>query len=524
MADDIRKADAHKALADSAKRAANAHGDKKPFAPRANGAQPAHKKFDSSKPGSHKPYGRPMGKPSDAKPHGDKGNAAPQARPADGTPSRRAAHKALGLVTRDKAYAGLALDRVFETEHLSAQDRALATEIFYGTLENMLKLDYLLRQLMSREAEPPVMDVLRISAYQLLYLTRVPENAVCNEAVNLTRKLGFESATGMVNAVLRNLVRKRSELKLPTREDGIEQFLSIEYSIPEFVCARLVAQYGADEAEKILAWKPQKYITVRPNTLRTSPSEFENSMDKLKLRYEKSRVPGAYRVYGMGSVERNPLYKAGLFSVQGESSLICAQALALKPAMQVLDACAAPGGKAAAMAEIMQGSGRVYACDLHPHRVELIRATASRLGHDTIKPRVQDASVFNADWEYSMDAVLCDVPCSGLGVIASKPDIKRNITQEELEELPNIQLNILNNCARYLKRGGVLVYSTCTILRSENQDVVNAFLQSHPDYMLCDISDYVPECFKGGIEDGMLSLLGCRNDTDGFFVARMVRK
>ena len=296
MADDIRKADAHKALADSAKRAANAHGDKKPFAPRANGAQPAHKKFDSSKPGSHKPYGRPMGKPSDAKPHGDKGNAAPQAHPADGTPSRRAAHKALGLVTRDKAYAGLALDRVFETEHLSAQDRALATEIFYGTLENMLKLDYLLRQLMSREAEPPVMDVLRISAYQLLYLTRVPENAVCNEAVNLTRKLGFESATGMVNAVLRNLVRKRSELKLPTREDGIEQFLSIEYSIPEFVCARLVAQYGADEAEKILAWKPQKYITVRPNTLRTSPNEFENSMDKLKLRYEKSRVPGAYRV------------------------------------------------------------------------------------------------------------------------------------------------------------------------------------------------------------------------------------
>lgn len=550
MTDDMQRENARKALVDQARRASdaphkparggkpNAGGDKSAFNGKSNKpASGGGKPFGKGKPAfktdgqagksAHAPHGKPNnshardGKPAFSPDKRRPASAAPQ---TDGTPSRRAAHKALGLVTRDKAYAGLALDKVLSEERLSAQDKALATEIFYGTLEHIAKLDFLLGQLMTRSPEPAIQDVLRISAYQMLYLERIPESAVCDVAVKITRALGFESATGMVNGVLRNLARKREELKQPVREDGIEHFLSIEYSMPEFVCRRLVEQYGADEAERILAWKPQRFITVRPNALRISAAEFEARLDKLELRWERSRVPGAYRVFGMGAVDRNPLYRQGLFSVQGESSLMCAQVIAPKPGMQVLDACAAPGGKAAALAEMMQGSGRVYACDLHAHRVELIRASAVRLGHDTIKPRVQDAAKFVPDWEGSMDAVLCDVPCSGLGVIAAKPDIKLNITQDELEKLPEIQAAILDNCARYVRRGGTLVYSTCTILKSENQDVVNAFLKKHPEFKLCDVKAYVPECFNAGIEDGMLTLLGCRDDVDGFFMARMERR
>ncbi|MGN0742336.1 MAG: 16S rRNA (cytosine(967)-C(5))-methyltransferase RsmB [Candidatus Fimadaptatus sp.] len=443
---------------------------------------------------------------------------------ADGTPSRRAAHRALGLVTREGAYAGLALDRVLGEAHMSASDRALATEVFYGTLEHMAKIDLLLGQLMARAPEKPVLDVLRISLYQLMYLERVPASAVCDEAVGLTRALGFEGATGMVNGVLRNFVRRRDELKLPAREDGLEGYLAVEYSMPGFVCAALVNQYGAEQAERILAWRGGRHIVLRPNTLRIDAAEFERRLDAAGLRYERSRVPGAYRVYGLGAVDKNALYRQGLFSVQGESSLLCAQVLAPRPGMQVLDACAAPGGKAAALAELMQGAGRVYACDLHAHRVELIRALAARLGHDMIKVRQQDAARFVPDWEQAMDAVLCDVPCSGLGVVAAKPDIRLNITQAELEELPRIQAAILDNSSRYVRPGGTLVYSTCTLLDSENQDVVRAFLERHPEFRLDDVSAYVPECFRAGVRDGMLTLLGCRDDVDGFFIARMVRR
>ena len=445
-------------------------------------------------------------------------------RVADGTPSRRAAHRALGLVTREGAYAGLALDRVLGEAHMSAADPALATEVFYGTLEHMAKIDLLLGQLMARAPEKPVLDVLRISLYQLMYLERVPASAVCDEAVGLTRALGFEGATGMVNGVLRNFVRRRGELKLPAREDGLERYLAVEYSMPEFVCAALVKQYGAEQTERILAWRGGRHIVLRPNTLRIDAAEFERRLDAAGLRYERSRVPGAYRVYGMGAVDKNALYRQGLFSVQGESSLLCAQVLAPRPGMQVLDACAAPGGKAAALAELMQGAGRVYACDLHAHRVELIRALAARLGHDMIKVRQQDAARFVPDWEQAMDAVLCDVPCSGLGVVAAKPDIRLNITQAELEELPRIQAAILANSSRYVRPGGTLVYSTCTLLDAENRDVVRAFLEGHPEFKLDDVSAYVPECFRAGVQDGMLTLLGCRDDVDGFFIARMVRR
>lgn len=454
-----------------------------------------------------------------------KRNGAGPLRAEGATPSRKAAYKALKLVLRQGAYSSLALDEVLSNMKLSAPDRALATEIFYGTLENLIRLDYMLSLLMERPPEAEAQDILRMSAYQLLFLERVPENAVCDEAVKLTRELGLERATGLVNGVLRNMLRRRTELVPPARAAGLTRYLSISYSMPEFVCERLIEQYGAELTEQILARRSGRYIiVVRPNTLRISPTEFERSLDAENIHWERSRVSGAYRVSGMGAVSREKLYRSGQLSVQGESSLMCAQALAPKPGMQVLDACAAPGGKSAALMELMQGAGRVYACDVHAHRVELIRATAARLGHDGIKPCMWDATRFNPDWAGAMDAVLCDAPCSGLGVVAEKPDIKLSLAPEAFKALPELQKRILANCARYVRPGGTLVYSTCTLLECENQAVVREFLASQPDFVQDDIRPYLPEFLRGRADGGMIALLGCRDDMDGFFIARMKRK
>ncbi len=440
------------------------------------------------------------------------------------TPSRRAAYDALHRVLREGAYSGLALDEVLDAARLSAVDRALATEIFYGTLDKLLRIDWALGRLMQRAPEGAVQDVLRMAAYQLLYLERVPANAACDEAVRLARALGYERATGLVNGVLRNLMRRRAELEQP--EAGADPIarMSIEHSMPEFVCQRLVAQYGAAQAEAILAWRGERFTVLRPNVLRISPAEFERALDAARISWQRSPVPGAYRATGLGAVARQELFRRGLMSVQGESSLMCALALEPRPGMQLLDACAAPGGKSAALIELMQGAGRVYACDVHAHRVELIRALAARLGHDGIKPRQQDATRFNPEWEGAMDGVLCDAPCSGLGVASGKPDIKLRLTPEGLAQLPELQARILANCARYVKPGGALVYSTCTILEAENQAVVKSFLSAHAEFELDDLTPRVPERFRGAVRDGMLALLGCRDGVDGFFVARMTRR
>ena len=491
---------------------------------RGNGGKPAsgERRMNGGKPAS---ADRRMnsGKPASNERRGNYGKPTPSAQ-RQVTPARMAAYKALRMVTGEGAYAGLALGNVLEEARISAADRALATSIFYGTLERMGRLDYALCQLMTHEPEARIRDILRMSAYQILYLERVPDNAVCDEAVRLTRAQGMENATGLVNGVLRNLLRRRDELAAPRREDGLERYLSIEYSLPEFACARLIGQYGADMAERILAWREGDGVNVRMNPLRTDEARFERMLSERGLEFERLHVPGAYRVRGMGAVDRLDMYRQGLFTVQGESSLMCARALAPKPGMRVLDACAAPGGKSTALAELMQGAGRVYACDIHAHRVELIRASARRLGLDNVRPMQQDASRFNSEWENSMDAVLCDVPCSGLGVMASKPDIKLSLKEDELDALPDVQLSILENCARYVKKGGALIYSTCTILEAENQAVVRKFLARHGEFELCGLRSHIPECFHAGLDEGMLTLLGCRDNVDGFFIARMVRK
>lgn len=458
---------------------------------------------------------------------GMRGDRKPEAVKQEAPTARDVALKAFRSVARENAYAAQALDRELSVVRLSDEDRRLAASLFYFTLENRLRIEKLIAGKVKDRPEPEVMEILDVGAAQILFMDKIPDHAAVDEAVKQTRKAGKESMTALVNAVLRGLIRDRDadELKLPDHEAEPESYISEKYSVALPLVKRLVAAYGVDSTEEIAAWSPDRHWdTIRPNRMRMSDAEFEAWLNANGFRWEKGSVSGAYRIFGAGRLASYEGYRKGLFSIQGESSMLAALALCAKPGMQVLDACAAPGGKSCLIAEIMKGAGRVYAWDLHEHRVELIKAAALRLGLENIRPQTRDATKKNEALEDAMDAVLVDVPCSGLGVMGDKPDIKYRLTTDTIDALIPIQRDILNTCASYVRPGGLMVYSTCTILPEENQKQVEAFLETHPDFEADTNVAWLPERFREAFENGMLQLLPTRDGVDGFFIARLRRK
>ena len=449
-------------------------------------------------------------------------------RPAPKGPTARdAALNALRFVARDGAYAAQALDRALRDVQLSESDRRLAASIFYFALENRLRIETCLLAKLKERPEPEIMDILCLAAAQILFMDRVPDHAAVDEAVKQTRRARRERMTALVNAVLRGLIRDRDAgaLTLPDRETEPEKYISQKYSISLPLAERLARAYGIEETERIAAWSPDRRCeTVRPNQMRMTDAEFEAWLDKNNLKWEPGIVPGAYRIVNAGRLAAHEGYRRGVFSIQGESSMLAARALEAKPGMQVLDACAAPGGKSCLIAEAMRGAGRVYAWDLHEHRVDLIRAAAKRLGLDNIRPQVRDASRPSETLAGMMDAVLVDAPCSGLGVMGDKPDIKYRLTAEGIDALVPIQRSILDTCAAYVRPGGLLVYSTCTILPEENAAQVADFLARHPEFEPDDGSAWLPDALRGSWADGQIQILPSRDGMDGFFIARLRRK
>jgi len=470
-----------------------------------------------------KPYNRD-GKRSEGK-RFDK--PAPKKHISQGPSARDVALKALKNVFRDNAYASQALDRELSVAKLSDDDRRLTASMFYFTLENRLRIQSLISTKVQSRPDPEIMDILTLAAAQILFMDKIPDHAAVDEAVKQTRKARRESMTALVNAVLRGLIRDRDAgiLTLPDRDAEPEKYISEKYSVALPLVERLMAAYGAELTEQIAAWTPDRRAeTIRANSLRMNGEQFESWLSQQGFEWQKGMVPGAYRVTGAGKLAAHEGYRKGMFSIQGESSMLAALALEAKPGMQVLDACAAPGGKSCLMAEKMGGAGRVHAWDLHEHRVELIKAAARRLELDNIRAQAHDASKHNEHMEGMMDAVLVDAPCSGLGVMGDKPDIKYRLTPETIDALVPIQKAILEACASYVRPGGLLVYSTCTILPEENQNQVAEFLKNHPEYEADNDIRWLPENLRAGFENGMIQLLPCRDGLDGFFIARLRRK
>ncbi|GHU70736.1 ribosomal RNA small subunit methyltransferase B [Clostridia bacterium] len=450
-----------------------------------------------------------------------------QNRPAFNKPSARAvALNTLQDVTRSDAYASLALDKRLRAVGLTAQDSALTTQLVYGVLEKRLALDYRLNLLLKEpERIPPLArDLLRLGAYQILYLDRIPDHAACDETVKLAKLYpSGESYVALINATLRRLSEKKDGM-VPWPDDPLDA-LSIRLSWPRWVLERLIPSYGEEKTREICLQHPvEAGINIRINPLKISAEAFEKRMALRKWQWRSGLLPGSYVVLGVGSIGEDPDFRSGLFSVEGVASMLAADAVGAKPGIRILDACAAPGGKSAFMAERMNQSGRVFAVDKYPHRVELIRAQVQRLGLENVKPIERDMTLPNPEWQQQFDAVLIDAPCSGLGVAADKPDIRYRLTPEGVDELVEIQRSLIEVCSSYVKPGGVMVYATCSILPEENAGQVEPFLKEHKEFRVdrTPIHGFTPDEFG-------LQLLPHRTSgenpqwIEGFFVSRMIR-
>ncbi len=436
--------------------------------------------------------------------------------------ARRTALDALIACRKQGAWSNGVLKEYIERDRLDRRDAALATRLCYGVLQNRGKLDFFLKQFLTgklKNLHPVIRDILHMGLYQIHELDKVPDSAAVSESVTLAKKYcpWQKGASGLVNAVLRNAARTKGTWVQPTA-------LADRYSHPQELIALLEGYVGKERLEPMLnANNGTPMTVVQVNTLKATVEQVVQALEGEAVKCSPhSWMPDCLELSGTGDLEKLAAFRDGLFYVQDAASrlaVVCAQ-IPQGEEVQVLDCCAAPGGKSFAAAIAMGGKGRLYSADIHPHKAALIQNGANRLGLSNIVPLVQDATENRTDWLEKMDAVLCDVPCSGYGIIRKKPDIRYK-DPKDMERLPELQLEILCNQARYVKPGGVVLYSTCTLVREENEGVVERFLQTHPDFALEPLK--LPECMPENTS-GTVALVPGQYDTDGFFIARLRRK
>nr|WP_122013314.1 16S rRNA (cytosine(967)-C(5))-methyltransferase RsmB [Maliibacterium massiliense] len=436
---------------------------------------------------------------------------------------RAAALDVLLDVTQRDAYANLRLKR--EAPLVAQKDRPLLFALVYGALEQRLLLKHTLAPLWRPKGLPPVVqEIILLGAYQLCCMEGIPAPAACNESVKLAKKRGAARLAPVVNGILRRVAALPKPLVLPDAAAEPEAYVSLAGGLPRALAASLTAQIGAQEAcAYVQARAAGGDIALRANPRRMDAAQMRVLLTQQGWAYEPGLVPGCYHVRGAGDVTQSAAYRAGAFSVQGESSQLIARAVDAAPGMRVLDACAAPGGKTCAMAEEMDDRGLIIAGDVHAHRVALIAQNAARLELSCVKARQMDAMHLPEEFVGSMDAVLVDAPCSGLAV-RGKPELLLRATPEAIAPLPALQLTILRACARALKPGGALLYSTCTWNRAENQDVVQAFLREHDAFAPGELAAHLPDALRPHVHQGcMLQLWPQRDGLDAFFMARLRR-
>lgn len=415
------------------------------------------------------------------------------------------------------AWADGALKEQLHRSQLSRRDAALATRLVYGVIQNKMRLDFQLQSLVKsdlKKLQPVVLDILRLGLYQITDMDKIPTSAAVNEAVEQGKKYAGRAAAGLINGVLRNAARHKEQLPQP-------KTLAVRYSHPEPLVTLLREAVGEELLEPLLSSHNELApVVIQRNPLAISEADFLAALREAEA--EASPHPwqkDAWILTHAGSLSKLPLFARGGFYVQDPAARLSVTAAGLAPGMRVLDVCAAPGGKSFAAAIDMEDTGSIVSCDIHPHKIELLAKGAARLGLHSITPCLQDGSAFRPDFEKAMDAVLCDVPCSGLGVIRKKPDIREK-PLDGLARLPEVQGRILENASRYVRPGGVLLYSTCTILPRENQGVVDAFLACHGDFHKEPFP--VPAALGAG-NDGAMTLLPPLHGTDGFFICKLRR-
>lgn len=441
--------------------------------------------------------------------------------------ARKLAYRVLMDIEINKNYSNISLNSFLRDSKLNDSDRGFTTELVYGVLENKIYLDYIINQyskIKVKKMAHSVKIVLRMGVYQLIFLQGSKDYASINESVKIIKKIDYKSS-GFVNAVLRNIARDKEKIRV-LKEDSIEN-ISIKYSFERWIVEKLVEQYGFNEAidiVKSLSLKPRIYLRI--NMLKKNEfNSFEDlkkyiiselEKEKISVR-EVENVNEALEVENLKSIEDNILFRNGYISVQDLSSMMVAKALNPNKDAKVLDVCAAPGGKSMHICEMLENSGQVISCDIYEHKIKLIKSYVKRLGVKNNICSISDALKLDQNKLDSFDYILCDVPCSGMGIVRRKPEIKYK-KEEDLQELPKIQYNILENASKYLKKGGVIIYSTCTIFKEENIDIINKFLENNKEFELDIINNLE---FINKYENAYINILPNKVKMDGFFICRM---
>ena len=530
-------------------------------------------KRNSSGSKSHKQIKR-FGKP-EAEGHTHSANRPVPPSEMPGLAARRIALRVIRESTERGAWASLSLDAALRDSGLSAQDRRLASRLAYDTLDRLIYLDWALSKVMARpDTDIRLRNILRLGACQILLEDRIPESAATNTCVQLCVENGMPGLKGVCNGILRNLVRIRDSLDLsaaqppsgaqpssdarlsnsppeaispeaasgPAESISPEALEALRLSLPLWLWRRLKADFGS-EAGEIARWRHEEEgWLIRPNLTLLTDADFEKLLAKKVWEWERTDLPHAYRIRGAMNIGADADFRSGRFSIQTAGSLLTCLAMAPKRGETLLDCCAAPGGKSCLMAEMMGGTGRVQAWDLHEHRTALIAAQVRRLGLENVRPMTRDALILRPDLEAALDGVLLDAPCSGTGMMAEKPDLKSRLTEQGLLELISLQEKLLETVSAYVRPGGRLVYSTCSILREENGDQIRSFLARHPEFEPEPLPETIPERFRrfafppekspaaadapvtaDAPADPGLLLKPWRDGTEGFYLCRLRR-
>lgn len=437
---------------------------------------------------------------------------------------REVALQTLLAIEKNHSYSNLLLNNMIKKYQLHRKDIALLTEIVYGTIQRRDTLDYYLKPFLKKKLDKWVQILLRLTLYQIVYLDRVPERAAIFEAVEIAKRHGHKGIASMVNGVLRNIQRNGVPSFEEIRDPASR--LAIETSHPEWLVRRWIGQIGYENTEKMCNINSQAPSqTARVNTTKISKEKLIELLTNEGFEVTGGDLCSESIKSIKGNLANSNAFREGYLTIQDESSMLVAKALGPVEWDKVLDSCAAPGGKTTHIAELLKNTGQVFSLDLHHHKVKLINEQVSRLQLTNVDTMVLDSrNVLEHFEKNSFDKILVDAPCSGLGVIRRKPDIKYAKTEQDIKKLANIQYDILDAVAPLLKKGGRLVYSTCTIDREENQDTVESFLQRHNQFTLdMTLESRMPDKVKPYVQNGQIQILPHYFGTDGFFIASMVK-
>jgi len=438
---------------------------------------------------------------------------------------RKLALNILDHLEETGGYSNLVVNKLVHKEEISYQDKRFISNLVYGVLENRIFLDYIIRKYSSirlKKIQGSTLNILRMGAYQLIFLDKVPDSAAVNESVNLVKKANPRSS-GFVNGILRSMVREKDNLPLPKREDDIIEYLSVKYSHSKWIVEKFTSDFGVDFAEGILKANNNKpLMNIRTNTLKNTREELMAKLEAIGMGVTASTFNKSGIIVNSfdESIVNINLYREGCFIIQDNGSMLISEILDPKPGERVLDVCSAPGGKTTHMAELMKNEGVVVARDVYDHKLELVNNSVNRLGISIVETELHDGTVFKESEEKSYDKVLLDAPCSGFGIIRRKPEIKYNKSLDDVISLSSLQYEMLEVNSKYLKVGGEMIYSTCSINKEENEHVVEKFVKDNDEFEIVDISGKISTI---DIKTKTITLYQTFNETDGYFICKLKR-